>query len=46
MNTEMKLKIVELLKMATTDSERIEIGKMMSNINVHNRNTDKTGKFA
>ena len=36
----MKLKIEELLKMATTDAERIEIGKMMSNI-TYNKNQVK-----
>jgi hypothetical protein len=46
MNAEMKLTIEKLLSLATTDQEREEIAKMMSNLNVHNRNMDKTEKFA
>jgi hypothetical protein len=45
MNTEMKLKIEELLKIAVTDKDREEISRMMSNINVNNRNMNKTEKF-
>jgi hypothetical protein len=46
MNAEMKLKIEELLQIAETDTEREEISRMMSNINVNSRNMDKTEKFA
>lgn len=42
----MKLKIEELLMIAETDKDREEISRMMSNINVNNRNMDKTEKFA
>ena len=41
----MKLKIEELLKIAVTDKDREEISRMMSNINVNNRNMNKTEKF-
>ena len=46
MNAEMKLKIEELLQIAKTDKDRDEITRMMSNINVNNRNMNKTENFA
>ena len=46
MNTEMKLKIEELLNIAKNDKDREEITRMMSNINVNNRNINKTENFA
>jgi hypothetical protein len=50
MNAEMRLKIEELLKNIKTENDREEISKeiarMTSNINVSNRNRDKTEKFA
>ena len=46
MNSEMKLKIEELLNIAKNDKDREEITRMMSNINVNNRNINKTQNFA
>ncbi len=46
MNDEMKLTIEKLLSLAITDKDREEISRMMSNININNRNINKTEKFA
>jgi hypothetical protein len=50
MNIEMMMKIEELLKTVNSDKDRDEISqgieRVMSNINVRNRNKDKTEKFA
>lgn len=50
MNCEMRMKIEELFKNIKSEEERDEISKeitrITSNINVSNRNRDKTEKFA
>ena len=42
----MRLKIEELFELAKTDEEREEISNMTSNLNIYNRNMDKTANFA